>query len=252
MKIFKSLIKFEYWIRKNRRLYFTLRRLAPYITYLFDLEPEFKVLKHIHKPAEYCAIDIGFNDGMSTIAMGRYFNNTIEAFEPNLNENLIVWKILKRRKNLKMHKIGLGDEKGELELQIPILDGVELDPYASIDKSSILWRMEFDLKTTQGESTFKSKKIQIEMLDNFNLKPFFIKIDTEGYEFQIIIGALKTISIYKPLIMIEVGNQMEIDRLLRILQPLGYKAYYKRGRYFVETVTHISLKRNYIFSVERI
>ena len=37
--------------------------------------------------------------------------------------------------------------------------------------------------------TFYKKSIPIKKIDNYNLKPDFIKIDAESYEFEVIKGA---------------------------------------------------------------
>ena len=64
-------------------------------------------------------------------------------------------------------------------------------------------------------------RIPIFAIDSFNFSQCdLICLDTEGYEDKIILGALRTIEKFKPVITIELGMR---DEILSKLTPLGYK-----------------------------
>ena len=76
---------------------------------------------------------------------------------------------------------------------------------------------------------FKSEFIKIKKLDNFFLKPNFIKIDIEGHEYECILGSIKTIKKSKPILLIEYNPKIN-KKIHNILKKIGYKTYYYDGK----------------------
>ena len=83
-------------------------------------------------------------------------------------------------------------------------------------------------------------------------KVSLIKVDTDGYDFKVLKGAMETIKKFKPLITIEVDpkeedHEMYLDFLFKIPQ---YKVYSDVGgkskRYSKEEIASISKKRGII------
>jgi hypothetical protein len=56
----------------------------------------------------------------------------------------------------------------------------------------------------------------VQRLDDFPCKPFFAKIDVEGFEAEVIKGGLETLRLYRPVLLIETVNE-EAQALLRKL-----------------------------------
>lgn len=77
-------------------------------------------------------------------------------------------------------------------------------------------RNSINAKVVAGKTTFVSK------LDLFNLDCSLIKIDVEGYELNVLRGAIKTIKRNRPVIFVEfIKNTKEITDLMK---SLGYKS----------------------------
>ena len=75
----------------------------------------------------------------------------------------------------------------------------------------------------------KTYNVEVKELDAFKFEPCFIKIDVEGAEHNVIIGAEKTISKYKPLIMLEINNNLKAKTdkklILSKLKRLNYESF---------------------------
>jgi FkbM family methyltransferase len=54
--------------------------------------------------------------------------------------------------------------------------------------------------------------------------PQFIKIDVEGHGAQALRGAIKTLTKFKPVIVMSFHSVQEVDRVRLLLEPIGYKA----------------------------
>lgn len=80
--------------------------------------------------------------------------------------------------------------------------------------------LEHNVNFSYVKSEIKEQSVSIVSLDSFLLKEGpvdFIKIDVEGFEFNVLMGALKTIQINLPIMMVEVqANQQEIFEILKM------------------------------------
>jgi hypothetical protein len=58
------------------------------------------------------------------------------------------------------------------------------------------------------------------MIDDLDLSSCdFIMLDTEGYEYNVLLGAMQTIEKFQPLISLELG---QTDAINQLMESLGY------------------------------
>jgi FkbM family methyltransferase len=60
----------------------------------------------------------------------------------------------------------------------------------------------------------------------------FIKIDTEGFEDRVVLGAQQTIATHLPVLYIEVHDRDKLRRLVGLLKPMGYGLVLHHTRFF--------------------
>jgi len=63
-------------------------------------------------------------------------------------------------------------------------------------------------------------EIQLARLDDFQLKPDFIKLDIQGLELEALQGMWMTLSIHRPILIIENGKNL--SKIAELLYPLHY------------------------------
>ncbi|MDE1770973.1 MAG: FkbM family methyltransferase, partial [Thaumarchaeota archaeon] len=88
-------------------------------------------------------------------------------------------------------------------------------------------------------------------IDNMDIvKPDFMKIDVEGFELDVINGALETIRKYKPSIFIEVHSSVIGSEIKNILSPL-YQIYHVSHPHYKEG-TNIKKEHYFLFCIPKL
>jgi len=150
-------------------------------------------------------IDIGANVGLWSYDLVKHFDQVI-AFEP-VQEFIDCFEKNVIATNYTMHRMALG--RTESFINMNIVQGNT--GHSHINKESF------------GQGT-----IPLKTLDSFNFTNVdMIKIDVEGFEEEILAGAMETIKLNKPILVIEQQKHEYQDDMIdtpaiKILQSWGY------------------------------
>lgn len=153
-----------------------------------DSDLVISILRKIEHPIVY---DIGANTGYYGILSATKFGATVHSFDP-IPEHIYCIKKSAQLNNISeqitTHTIALGNAKNTLQLSIA-------GSGSSLSKKFI-------------DSSDKQKmSVPVETLDSLNLPaPHFIKIDVEGYEWEVLQGAKKIIEKHRPICFIEIAK----------------------------------------------
>ena len=220
--------------RSNIYLYLLSKYLYQNYLYIFFYEKEFRILKFI-KNNNKVILDIGSNNGVSARSI-RLFNkkNKIISFEPNklLKKKLLLTK--KKINNFQFKLFGVLDKKKTTNLFIPFFRGYSLDAQSSVKLSYVKDSLKRGIFQKNLMKKINIKKIlcDFQPIDIYQFNPFFIKIDTEGTEHLVILGLLKTIKKFKPILMVE-KNNLNFYSMSKILKKLNYEIYsFKNDKLF--------------------
>ena len=75
---------------------------------------------------------------------------------------------------------------------------------------------------TKDKVAFVQQIVDVVRLDELHLKPDIIKIDTEGHDYQALLGMTQTIKSCRPVVMIE-HNPDLLDEELAFFQGMDYQ-----------------------------
>ena len=207
-------------IRSNFFLYLTARKFAPLLCRYFELEDGFAFLSTIINQKGAIAIDVGSNDGTSIALICKNLRGAdIYCFDPvrapfyprNLNNSVLYFPF------------ALGDISADLRIFVPVVKKYRLTQYSSTDKKRTLSQLAHDLNLTPQRIAFKQESIRVRVLDDFGLSPFFLKVDVEGDELKVLVGAEKTILAHLPIILVEIQSSEDYQQIASFLLRLGYR-----------------------------
>jgi FkbM family methyltransferase len=154
-----------------------------------------------------CAIDVGGNIGLHTVRFAQRFTQ-VHSFEPTDVNFECLQKNTETVSGVFLHKIGLGDKPDILTIQLPL--GAN-----NCGNFSIV-----DFKDNVEQTVDQS--IEIKTLDSFDLAPDLIKIDVQGFDYNVLVGAAKTIALHRPVIIIESETKKSRNSIGELLAQQGY------------------------------
>jgi FkbM family methyltransferase len=186
-------------------------------------EPDFEIISRLPREENNLFLDIGANRGASvqSILMRRPDANVI-AFEPN--------SLLTRKLNdlyaddtrVQIHNCGLGSELSVFDLYVPFYNDYMFDGLASFKEEEASHWLETRLYGYQSDKLCVKKiPCSVKRLDDFSLNPYFIKIDVQGFEYEVIMGGRETIKRSKPILLIETPDRKQVE----FLSALGYSEF---------------------------
>jgi FkbM family methyltransferase len=194
----------EFCWRAGRKLIYPVapRKSRLPATYWLDLfggyiEPELRCLEKFCQKCDV-AIDVGVHIGLFSYRMSKLFRK-VYAFE--INDELLDDLRSYNPGNIKIAATGLSSSERETTLYIPVENNLLLTGWASLAPGNY----------PQADSHV-TKSVRVRPLDSYSLQDVsFIKIDVEGHEVDVLRGAMNTISINRPVVLVEVKDQNRED-----------------------------------------
>jgi FkbM family methyltransferase len=189
-------------------------------------ESDFKVLKLIRSSSKGCYVDVGANLGQSIESILLFRPEAqIVSFEPNprLAQKLEIR--YEHLRNVRIVAYGLADSVGQCTLFVPSYKGLVCDDLASLDKESAAsW---LNTQTVFGFDpaalSIAEVRCEVSTLDMQQLAPIFVKVDVQGYEYNVLNGARETLGRWEPILLVE--DFRGDPRTARLAEELGYEEY---------------------------
>ena len=162
------------------------------------LDDEMKIVnKLLDKKRRF--LDVGANIGIYSYYFRNKFHN-VEAFEP-IKEITYRLESLKS-KSIKVHHVALSNKTDEVKLFIPLQANGKMDA---------------GLSSLEEKSKCLERIVDAKTIDSYQFNDIdLIKIDVEGHEESVLVGALKTINKCKPIIIVEIEQRHIKKNILEV------------------------------------
>jgi FkbM family methyltransferase len=165
------------------------------------------------------ALDIGVDLGIYTRHFAK-FSRRVIAFEANPDSAAAATRFLGRSATI--HWVALSSTNGVGQLRIPLRAGKLTTALGTVSAANSL-----------GNAASITIEVPLRQLDDFALPSVgFIKIDVEGHEEDVLLGAQSLIARDRPALMVEVEerhNPGSIERVTRFFQSRGYRGFFFDG-----------------------
>ena len=164
-------------------------------------------------------LDIGANMGIYSFYFHNMFEN-INAFEPlaEITKRLAALQ----SDSLTIHNVALSNKKGKLEFYIPSINGELMPSLASLEKRDV-----------GSEERIEERIVDVDTVDNYGFDDVdLIKIDVEGHEQFVILGAIETIKRTRPILIVEIEQRhinTDINEVFQTILNLGYNGFFLKN-----------------------
>jgi FkbM family methyltransferase len=183
-----------------------------------QLDIELEALRK-ERPDCSCAIDVGTNIGIYSYFLSK-FCRKVESFEPVPQCTKMLDAYAKRKGNITIHNVGLSSRAGRTELYYPYLGNTTAP---NLGLSSF----------TDPGGRRGSLSVDIKRLDDYAFTEVgIIKIDVEGHEYEVLLGAVETIRREKPVLLVEIEQRhlaRPMTEAFGFILNLGYAGGFYRG-----------------------
>jgi FkbM family methyltransferase len=196
--------------------------LSKAIMFSGSFEPQFAKLCVDHLPRDRDAVDVGANVGLYSVLIAKLISGRVLAIEPTRQ----AFELLTR--NLERNDVGTkvicdqavaSDSRGETFITVCI----GREEYSTVGSPH---------EAADGVET-EQQRVRAVTIDDecerLGLIPGFIKIDVEGFEYQVLKGALNTLRKHRPVLLIEVNHALlsacgtKPADVFQLLRGSGYK-----------------------------
>ncbi len=210
-------VKGKKYLTSFKRLYDLIKFIEILINYKKRIiqEDDYIVAREVFGQKEH-VIDVGANMGQSLLSfINLYPKASIKSFEPN--KGCFIWLKMIRRlfflKRIEIYNLALGKVSGTTPLYIPIEGQVGQTQLGFVDDAISVNQYDIDSAECQI--------VEQKTLDELDLKCDLLKIDVQGAEINVLLGARKLIERELPVIICEINdNEREIETFLF---SFGYK-----------------------------
>ncbi len=169
-------------------------------------------------------LDVGANDGISALSF-RYFDKKyrILSLEPNRLLETSLKKIKARDVNFDYIMAGAGSQESVLQFHVPVYKGVVLhtSTSSSLEHTRSALAASFG-KSVAARATIKLIEGSIIRIDDLEIEPTIIKIDAEGFNYDVLLGAAETIRRLRPFLIIEIELE-EAEKVKDYFDRIQYR-----------------------------
>lgn len=179
------------------------------LSFLLPHDQSYHALRHfIAARPEGLFLDIGANDGISALSF-RKFNKyyRILALEPNPALQPALEKIKSVDSQFDYKMVGAGAATAKIQFFVPVYKSVVLHTFTSSRREQVEYSIARSFgKSVAGAIVINAFEADIIRLDDLDVEPTIIKVDAEGFDYDVLVGLTKTIARARPFIMTEIDS----------------------------------------------
>jgi FkbM family methyltransferase len=194
------------------------------LPFLLPHDKSYNAFRHfIAKRPNGLFLDVGANDGISILSFRKFDRNyRILALEPNPLLEPALKRIKSHDPHLEYKMVGAGAAPARLQFFVPVYRGILLHTFTSSAREQV----EFSVARSFGKAVaagieIKQFECEVVRLDELSLNPTLIKIDAEGFDYDVLLGLIETIARSRPFVVTEIASD-EYSKIKAFFDELDY------------------------------
>jgi len=194
--------------------------------------------------AKMVVLDIGANIGIMTALIARTCpDGKVFAFEPVPENVRTLNKVVNHfgYSHVKVHPIALGPDHGEVQMAMPVLQGVKMQGLTHVQHQEI--------EGYEADAVgYKVPQLPLDEVEDWReMKVGAIKMDVENYEQFVLQGALTLLDRDKPLIYCELWDNENRQKCFELLEGIGYQIKVVQDGKLVRFIPETHPNHNFFF-----
>jgi len=211
-------------VQRHPRLWKLAWDAVHQLPFLLPHDKSYHALRHfIALKPEGLFLDIGANDGISALSFRKFSKSyRILSLEPNALLEPALTKLKASDPHFTYKIVGAGAVTGRITFFVPVYKNIVLHTFTSNNRDHILAAIEKSFGgSIANDVMIKSFDCDIIPVDSLDINPSVIKIDAEGFDYDVIEGLKTTIERSRPFIMIEIADS-EYDQIYKYFSNRHY------------------------------
>jgi FkbM family methyltransferase len=194
------------------------------LPFLLPHDQSYKAFRHfIAVRPEGLFLDVGANDGVSVLSFRRFSKKyRILGLEPNTALEPALKRIKAKDSLFDYKMVGAGAVAVRLPFFVPVYKGIVLHTFTSSSEEQVLLSVGRSFGNSVASATvIHPFQAEIIRLDDLNVEPAIIKVDAEGFDYDVLVGLDETIKRSRPFIVTEISPP-EYDKVKSYLDERNY------------------------------
>jgi FkbM family methyltransferase len=195
-------------VERNPYLWKASWELVKRLPFLLPHDKSYNAFRHFIKAVPRgLFLDIGANDGISALGFRKFsVDYRILSLEPNLLLEPPLKKLRDSDALFDYKMVGVGSSASTVRFFTPVYGRIPLHTFTSANLENVRNGLRQALGSRAAEkATIREFSAEITTVDALGVDPSIVKIDAEGFDYDVLLGAAGTIRRTRPFITVEVA-----------------------------------------------
>ena len=184
------------FVEQNPYLWKVSWEIVKRVPVLLPHDKSYNAFRHFVKAVpQGLFLDVGANDGITALGFRKFSTSyRILSLEPNPLLEPGLAKVKRSDPLFNYRLVGAGDKPASMVLYMPVYRGIALHTYTSgsLEKSKSTLRHICGNYVAEA-AEIKEFSVNIVTVDFLAVDPSIVKIDVEGFDYEVLLGAVETI-----------------------------------------------------------
>jgi FkbM family methyltransferase len=194
------------------------------LPFLLPHDQSYKAFRHfIAVRPQGLFLDVGANDGISVLSFRKFSRQyRILGLEPNPALEPALKRIKAKDSLFDYKMVGAGATPVNLQFFVPVYKSIVLHTFTSSSQEQVRLSVGRSFgKSVAAATVIHPFEAEIIRLDDLNVDPAIVKVDAEGFDYDVLMGLEKTIERSRPFIATEIAPS-EYDKVRSYLNERRY------------------------------